>query len=73
VTVAAVTAGLPCQRFHDLRHACATLLLAQSVHPRVVMETIGHSQISMTLDTYSHVIPALQRDAADRMDAVLGG
>lgn len=66
-------AGLPRQRFHDLRHACATLLLAQGVHPRVVMETLGHSQISMTLDTYSHVIPALQRDAADRMDAVLGG
>lgn len=66
------TAGLPRQRFHDLRHLCATLLLAQGVAPRVVMETLGHSQISLTLNTYSHVIPALGRAAADEMDAILG-
>lgn len=66
-------AHLPRMRFHDLRHACATLLLAQGVHPRVVMETLGHSQISLTMNTYSHVIPALQRDAADRIDDALGG
>jgi integrase len=65
-------AGLPHQRFHDLRHACASLLLAQGVAPRVVMETLGHSLISVTLNTYSHVIPALGRAAADEMDAVLG-
>lgn len=65
-------ASLPRQRFHDLRHACATLLLAQGVHPRVVMETLGHSQIALTMNTYSHVIPALQRDAADRIDTALG-
>lgn len=65
-------AGLPRQRFHDLRHACASLLLAQGVAPRVVMETLGHSQIGLTLNTYSHVIPALGRAAADQMDAVLG-
>lgn len=64
-------AGLPRQRYHDLRHLCATLLLAQGVHPRVVMETLGHSQIALTMNTYSHVIPALQRDAADQMDALL--
>jgi integrase len=64
-------AGLPHQRFHDLRHASASLLLAQGVAPRVVMETLGHSQISLTLNTYSHVIPALGRAAADEMDAVL--
>ncbi len=58
-------------RFHDLRHACATLMLAQGEHPRVVMETLGHSQIAMTMNTYSHVIPALQREAADRLDALL--
>ncbi|MCC7193972.1 MAG: site-specific integrase [Gemmatimonadaceae bacterium] len=63
--------GLPKLRFHDLRHTCATLLLAQGVHPRVVMEILGHSQFSLTMDTYSHVIPALQRDAADRMEALL--
>ena len=66
-------AGLPRQRFHDLRHACASLLLAQGIHPRVVMEILGHSQISLTMNTYSHVIPALQRDAADRMGDLLAG
>ncbi len=65
-------AGLRRQRFHDLRHACASLLLAQGVSPRVVMETLGHSQISLTLNTYSHVIPALGRAAAERMDEALG-
>jgi integrase len=64
-------ADLPQMRFHDLRHACASLLLVQGVHPRVVMETLGHSQMSLTMDTYSHVIPALQREAADRMQALL--
>ncbi len=64
---------LPHQHFHDLRHASASLLLAQGVSPRVVMETLGHSQISLTMNVYSHVIPALQRDAADRMDALLTG
>jgi integrase len=64
-------AGLPRQRFHDLRHACASLLLAQGVNPRVVMEVLGHSQITLTLDTYSHVLPTLQADAAARMDALL--
>jgi integrase len=64
-------AGLPRQRFHDLRHAAASLLLAQGVAARVVMEILGHSQISLTLNTYSHVIPSLQSDAAKLMDAVL--
>jgi integrase len=49
----------PSMRVHDLRHTCASLLPAQGVHPRVVMETLGHSQISLTLDTYTHVMPAL--------------
>jgi integrase len=64
--------GLPRQRFHDLRHTCASLLLAQGVAPRVVMEALGHSQISLTMNTYSHVIPELGRAAADLMDAMLG-
>jgi len=46
-------------------------LLAQGVNPRVVMETLGHSQVSLTLNTYSHVLPALQEDAASKMNAVL--
>lgn len=65
-------AELPRMRFHDLRHGAATLLLAQGVHPRVVMETLGHSTIAVTMNVYSHVVPALQREAADRLDAALG-
>lgn len=65
-------AGLPHQRFHDLRHACATLLLSQGVPARVVMETLGHSEISLTLNTYSHVMPSVGREAAERMDQLLG-
>ncbi|HEV2121835.1 MAG TPA: site-specific integrase, partial [Chloroflexota bacterium] len=64
-------AGLPDKRFHDLRHTCASLLLAQGVHPRVVMETLGHSGIQLTMNTYSHVMPAAQREEADRMDSLL--
>ena len=63
--------GLPQRRFHDLRHSCATLLLVQGVSPRVVMEVLGHSEVGMTLNTYSHVIPQLRREAADRMDQIL--
>lgn len=54
-------AGDPRVRFHDLRHTAATLLLVFGVHPRVVMETLGHSSIKLTLDTYSHVIPPCSR------------
>jgi integrase len=64
-------AGLRRQRFHDLRHACASLLLAQGVSPRVVMEVLGHSQVTLTLNTYSHVIPSLGREAGDRMEDLL--
>lgn len=64
-------AGLPQRRFHDLRHSCATLLLVQGVSARVVMEVLGHSEVAMTLNTYSHVLPELRREAADRMDQIL--
>jgi integrase len=64
-------AGLPRMRFHDLRHAHASLLLAAGVHPKVVQERLGHSQVSVTLDTYSHVAPSLQREAAVRIDELL--
>lgn len=70
---ALLKAGLPRQRFHDLRHTAASLLLLQGVHPRVVMDVLGHSQISLTMNTYAHVMPALQHEAADRMDSVLRG
>ncbi len=59
-------------RFHDLRHGAASLLLAQGVHPRIVMEKLGHTTITLTMNTYSHVIPDLQREAATKMEAVLG-
>jgi integrase len=58
-------------RFHDLRHACATLLLSRSVHPRIVQELLGHATISITLDTYSHVLPGMGDQAADAMDDAL--
>lgn len=66
-------AGLRRLRFHDMRHACASLLIAQGVHPRIVMETLGHSQIGITMNLYSHVLPEAQRQAAAQMDAVLTG
>lgn len=58
-------AGLPAVRAHDLRHTHATLLLQAGVHPKVVQERLGHSSITVTIDTYSHVIPAMQEDAAE--------
>jgi integrase len=60
--------GLPPVRFHDLRHAHATLMLSQGVHPKVVSERLGHASIGITLDTYSHVLPTLQQEAAQAFD-----
>ncbi len=65
------TSGLARIRLHDLRHTAATLLLAQGVHPRVVMDLLGHSQIAVTMNTYSHVVPELRKEAAAQMDAIL--
>ena len=61
-------AGLPRVRFHDLRHACASMLLAQNVNPKIVQEMLGHSSIAVTMDTYSHAMPSLQADAVAKMD-----
>ena len=63
-------AGLPHVRFHDLRHAHATMMLSQGVHPKIVSERLGHASIGITLDTYSHVLPSMQQDAADAFDAI---
>lgn len=64
-------AGVPEIRFHDLRHTAATLMLLAGVHPKVVQEILGHAQISVTLDTYSHVLPSMQDEAASAMNAIL--
>jgi integrase len=65
-----VSAGLPDMRFHDLRHSCATALIAQGVHPRVVQEILGHSQISTTMNVYGHVLDTTRRVAAQAMDGL---
>lgn len=65
-------ASLPHMRFHDLRHSAATILLSQGTHPKVVQEILGHSQISVTLDVYSHVLPSMQEDVTKRWDDDFG-
>ncbi len=64
-------ARLPHIRFHDLRHTCATLLLSKGVHPKFVQELLGHATISITLDRYSHVIPAMGDQTKKAMEDVL--
>jgi len=68
----AVQAGVKPIRFHDGRHTHASLLLRQGVHPKVVQERLGHSTISVTLDTYSHVAPGMQEAAAKAFDDIAG-
>jgi len=62
---------LPRIGFHDLRHTCATLLLSKVTHPNIVQEMLGHANISMTMDTYSHVLPDMQEKAVSTMDDAL--
>ena len=64
-------AALPAIRFHDLRHSCASLLRAQGADARLIMEILGHSQISTTLDVYTHLFQPAGKDAAGRLDAAL--
>jgi integrase len=63
--------GLDGARFHDLRHGYASMLLALGTHPKVVQEALGHSSVSITLDIYSHLMPGMQRDAANGIDTML--
>ncbi|MFI8767850.1 tyrosine-type recombinase/integrase [Streptomyces sp. NPDC053792] len=70
-TRVAASAGLRVIRLHDARHGCATLLTAAGVAPRVVMEILGHSQISITMDVYTHVVQGTQREAISHMDRLL--
>src|SRR5258708_4834153 len=66
-------AGLPEIPFPDLRHSAATILLSMGVHPKVVQELLGHNQISMTMDIYSHVLPTMQKDAVSKLNDALQG
>jgi len=61
-------AGLPRMRFHDLRHSAATILLSMGVNMKVVQELLGHSDISITLGRYSHLLPSMQKDVTDKWD-----
>lgn len=65
--------GLPALRLHDLRHTHATIALAAGIHPKIVSERLGHSKIAITLDTYSHAIPALDQKAAEEIAALVSG
>ncbi len=58
-------------RFHDLRHTCATLLFGRNVNPMVVSKMLGHANIAITLDTYSHVLPDMQEKAAKALEEAL--
>ncbi|HDR7502348.1 TPA: site-specific integrase [Bacillus toyonensis] len=64
-------AAVPKIRFHDLRHTHATLLLAKGVNVKVISERLGHSNIKITLDTYSHVLPTMQEDAVNKIEEIL--
>jgi len=64
---------IPAVRLYDLRHTMATLLLAKGLNPKIVSERLGHSSISLTLDTYSHVLPTMQQDATDQIEKLIFG
>ncbi|MBI2863138.1 MAG: site-specific integrase [Chloroflexi bacterium] len=64
-------ANVPRIRPYDLRHSCASLLLAAGIHPKIVAERLGHSSVTLTLNTYSHVLPGLQQDAANTLQSLL--
>jgi integrase len=64
-------ADVPEIRFHDLRHTCATILLSKNKHPKFVQELLGHATVSITLDTYSHVLPGMDEGLSEAMDEAL--
>jgi integrase len=65
-------AGMSAQfRLYDLRHTCATLLLVAGENPKVVAERLGHASVTLTLDTYSHVLPDMQKKAATKLETIL--
>ncbi|MED0951981.1 tyrosine-type recombinase/integrase [Bacillus mobilis] len=64
-------ATMPKVRFHELRYTYATLLLAKGVNMKVISECLGHGDITITLDTYSHVLPTMQEDAVNKIEEIL--
>jgi integrase len=62
---------MPRIRLHDLRHTHATIALGANIHPKIVSDRLGHSTVAFTLDVYSHCIPALAQDAADKIAALV--
>lgn len=66
-------ADLPYHHFHDLRHTNATLMLDGGIHPKIASERLGHANVSVTLDTYSHALPDMQREASDLLDDIITG
>lgn len=62
---------MPEIRLHDLRHTAATFMLKHDIHPKIVQERLGHADIAITLNTYSHVLPSLQNEAAAKLDEAL--
>lgn len=68
---AAEAAGLPSSlRFHDLRHTCASILIAEGAHPKEIQARLGHSSIRTTLDTYGHLLPNLGARLDDGLERV---
>jgi integrase len=65
-------AGLPWLRLHDLKHGCATFLLAKNVLDRVIMEVLGYAEIGVMMNIYAHVLPVLRQEAADAIDELFG-
>ena len=65
-------AGLPHMPFHDLRHSAATILLSMGVNIKVVQELLGHSNISITLGTYAHLLPSMQQEVVEKWDDEFG-
>ena len=61
----------PLYRFHDLRHTCAALLIAQSAHPKEIQERLGHSTITLTFDRYGHLFPSLDERLRDGLDQMI--
>ena len=65
--------NVPKIRLYDLRHTTATLMLSSGENPKIVSKRLGHASIVLTLDTYSHVLPTMQKDACDRLEKMMFG